>query len=172
MVARESSLVVNIQSSRSCCGTLHAPPPLIYPIPIANWPCWKETAAFRQSLAEGSLFSASKTGTQQAGKLASMKTTLDLPDELVREMKLRAVMQGRTLRDLAADFMRQGLGLAAFRPVQELPTHSPVQIGLNGLPVIRCSVDASAHLMALDELLALEQKTLIQEDLQRAGLPF
>lgn len=41
-----------------------------------------------------------------------MKTTLDLPDDLVREMKLRAVMQGRTMRDLAADFLRQGLGLA------------------------------------------------------------
>jgi hypothetical protein len=46
---------------------------------------------------------------QLTGKLAQMKTTLDLPDELVREMKLRALMQGRTLRDLAADFLRQGV---------------------------------------------------------------
>lgn len=45
-----------------------------------------------------------------------MKTTLDLPDELVREMKLRALLQGRTLRDLATDFLRQGLGLAAPKP--------------------------------------------------------
>lgn len=37
-----------------------------------------------------------------------MKTTLDLPNDLVREMKLRALMQGRTLRDLAADFLRHG----------------------------------------------------------------
>lgn len=40
-----------------------------------------------------------------------MKTTLDLPDELIREAKLRAAMQGRTLRDLVADFLRQGLGM-------------------------------------------------------------
>ena len=50
-----------------------------------------------------------------------MKTTLDLPDELVREMKLRAVMQGRTLRDLAAEFIRQGLGMAAPKPPQVPP---------------------------------------------------
>jgi hypothetical protein len=37
-----------------------------------------------------------------------MKTTIDLPDELVREVKLRAVMQGRTLRDLVADFTARG----------------------------------------------------------------
>ena len=41
-----------------------------------------------------------------------MKTTLDLPDDVLREMKLRALMQGRTLRDLAAEFLRQGLGMA------------------------------------------------------------
>ena len=40
-----------------------------------------------------------------------MKTTLDLPDELVREMKLRAVVQGRTVKDLAAELLRHGLGL-------------------------------------------------------------
>ena len=34
-----------------------------------------------------------------------MKTTLDLPDELIREAKLRAVLQGRTLRDLVAEYL-------------------------------------------------------------------
>jgi hypothetical protein len=39
-----------------------------------------------------------------------MKTAIDLPDELVREVKLRALMQGRTLQDVVADYIRQGIG--------------------------------------------------------------
>ena len=109
-------------------------------------------------------------GNQQTDKLAFMKTTLDLPDELVREMKLRAVMQGRTLRDLAADFIRQGLGLTATRPPQAPPADSPVHVGSNGLPVIRCRADAPALGLALDDLLALEQQTQTKEDLKSAGL--
>lgn len=100
-----------------------------------------------------------------------MKTTLDLPDELVREMKLRAVMQGRTLRDLAAEFLRQGLGLAAPKPPTALPPDSPVQIKENGFPVIRCGLSAPAQFMSAEALIALEQSTLYAEDMQRAGLP-
>ena len=54
-----------------------------------------------------------------------MKTTLDLPDELVREMKLQAVIQGRTLHDLAADFLRQGLGMAPGPAAQAAPDSPP-----------------------------------------------
>ena len=99
-----------------------------------------------------------------------MKTTLDLPDELVREMKLHAVMQGRTLRDLAAEFIRQGLGLPAPRPPQAPPPGSPVEGGASGLPVVRCRADAPARGLAIDELLALEQQAQTREDIQRAGI--
>ena len=114
---------------------------------------------------------SSKQLNQQTGKLADMKTTFDLPEELVREMKLRAVMQGRTLRDLAADFICQGLGLAAPRPPQAPPSGSIVQLTPDGLPVIRCRADAPALGLSLDNFLALEQKTLTREDMRRAGLP-
>jgi len=100
-----------------------------------------------------------------------MKTTLDLPDDLVREAKLRALMQGRTLRDLVADFMRQGLGLAAPKVPPTPPPDSLVTIGANGLPVIRCGMDAPATRMSVSELLVLEQQTQTQEDLRRADLP-
>ena len=99
-----------------------------------------------------------------------MKTTFDLPDELVREMKLRAVMQGRTLRDLAADFIRQGLGLAAPRSPQAPPLGSIVQLNPDGLPVIRCRADAPAIGLSIDDLLEVEQQSLTREDMQRAGL--
>ncbi|MCH7226270.1 antitoxin [Haloferula sp. A504] len=38
-----------------------------------------------------------------------MKTTLDLPEELVREMKVRAAREGRKLRDVATEVVRRGL---------------------------------------------------------------
>lgn len=100
-----------------------------------------------------------------------MKTTLDLPDELVREMKLRAVMQGRTLRDLAAEFIRAGLGMAAPRAPQTPPPDSMVSIGPTGLPFVRCSAGAPAARMGVDALLGLEQASQTSEDMQRAGFP-
>ncbi len=99
-----------------------------------------------------------------------MKTTLDLPDDLVREMKLRAVMQGRTLRDLAADFLRQGLGMAAPRRATTLPQDVPFEVGADGIPIFRGSADALAIQMSLEELLKLEQDALNSEDMQRASI--
>jgi hypothetical protein len=91
----------------------------------------------------------------QAG---SMKTTLDLPDELIREVKLRAVMQRRTVKDLVADLLRQGLGMAPLGPSQSPPASSMVEIGDSGLPVIRCVPHAPATRMSAEELLKLEQE--------------
>lgn len=38
-----------------------------------------------------------------------MKTTLDLPEELVREMKIRAAREGRRLRDVATEIIQRGM---------------------------------------------------------------
>ena|ERR1700676_1026896 len=38
-----------------------------------------------------------------------MKTTLELPDDLVKEIKLRAVHEGKKLKDAVADLLRKGL---------------------------------------------------------------
>lgn len=59
-----------------------------------------------------------------------MKTTLDLPAELVREMKLRAAGQGRKLRDVATEIFRRGLAQTE-QPGTEL--RSRVK-----LPLIEC----------------------------------
>jgi plasmid stability protein len=56
-----------------------------------------------------------------------MKTTLDLPDELVRTMKIMAVHEGRKFKDVAAEIFRRGLAqpesvsAAARRPRVKLP---------------------------------------------------
>lgn len=42
-----------------------------------------------------------------------MRTTIELPDELFREAKTRAVQQGTTLKDLMIQFVRSGLGAPA-----------------------------------------------------------
>jgi plasmid stability protein len=38
-----------------------------------------------------------------------MKTTLELPDDLVRAVKIRAVEENRKLKDTVADLLRRGL---------------------------------------------------------------
>src|SRR5437667_6729983 len=38
-----------------------------------------------------------------------MKTTLELPDDLVKDIKLRAIDEGKKLKDAIADLLRKGL---------------------------------------------------------------
>ena len=38
-----------------------------------------------------------------------MKTTVDLPNDLVREIKLRAVNEGRKLKEVVTELLRFGL---------------------------------------------------------------
>jgi hypothetical protein len=45
-----------------------------------------------------------------------MKTTLDLPEDLVREMKFRAVREGRKLRDVAEEVFRRGMAAPGSAP--------------------------------------------------------
>ena len=39
-----------------------------------------------------------------------MKTTLELPDELMRAIKVRAAEEGITIKDLLTDLLRRALG--------------------------------------------------------------
>ena len=41
--------------------------------------------------------------------MGTMKTTLDLPDELMRAIKVRAAREDRKLKDLVAELLREGL---------------------------------------------------------------
>jgi len=100
-----------------------------------------------------------------------MKTTLDLPDELVREVKLRAVVQGRTVKALVAELLSHGLGLGPRAAADQPPASGKVRVGENGLPVVRCKAKSPATRMTARELLRLEQKTQVEEDLLRARFP-
>jgi len=41
-----------------------------------------------------------------------MKTTLDLPDDLMREVKIRAVHEHKKLKDTIAELLRKGIAAA------------------------------------------------------------
>ena len=65
-----------------------------------------------------------------------MKTTLDLPAELVRRLKLRAIHEQRKLKDLAAEVLREGLAARS-----KGATRKPAVIARDkktGLPVVQC----------------------------------
>lgn len=88
--------------------------------------------------------------------------TIDLPPDLVREMKILAVYEGRKLKDVAADLLKRGLNTD---PSVFTPKKTTIE-----LPFFQSPKTAPASRMSTAELLALEQESLHQEDLQRVGL--
>ncbi len=101
-----------------------------------------------------------------------MKTTLDLPDALVKQVKMRAVREGRKLKDEVADLLRKGLAAppTPARPAPVVKSPRIVTDPESGLPLIVCDPRAPASKMTAEELIALEQETQTQEDLERLGI--
>jgi plasmid stability protein len=91
-----------------------------------------------------------------------MKTTLDLPDALVKQVKLRALHDGRKLKDAVADLLRKGLKVAmdtqpdALAPV--ITTDKKT-----GLPLIECKQAASSQEELTPERVA---ETLLAQELE------
>ncbi len=82
-----------------------------------------------------------------------MKTTLDLPDELMRAVKIRAVEENRKLKDAIAELLRLGLSQRGAGP----PTvRSRVK-----LPLVRCAHEAPPGEEMTPERVA---KLLLAED--------
>ena len=75
-----------------------------------------------------------------------MRSTFDLPDELMKQAKIAAVKRGITLRDLVAEGLRQAL---AKKP-------SPRRRAK--LPNIRIADDAPVLRMSIADLKALENE--------------
>ena len=67
-----------------------------------------------------------------------MKTTLDLPDDLMREVKIRAVHEHKKLKDAIAEFIRKGMGVSK-SPRRRLP--KPVR--LRGGPLTTEEIEAA-----------------------------
>ncbi len=71
--------------------------------------------------------------------MGSMKTTIELPDALVREIKMKAVMEGRKLKDMMTDLLHAGIAAAS----SEVPL-DPKRKKKPELPVVKCRNAASA----------------------------
>lgn len=74
-----------------------------------------------------------------------MKTTVDLPDALVKQVKLRAVREGRKLKDAVADLLRKGLASPQSPPTPAPTMKSPriITDPETGLPLIVCQQAAA-----------------------------
>jgi hypothetical protein len=79
-----------------------------------------------------------------------MRTTIDLPDELFREAKTRAVQQGTTLKNLMVQFVRSGLGARAADRGASPARRTPPPVAIRRIPDRRAS-----HALTNGELHAL-----------------
>ncbi len=82
-----------------------------------------------------------------------MKTTLELPDELMRAVKIRAVRENRKLKDAVADLLRRGLSQSGATP--RTPRRRVK------LPLVRCAHGARPEEEMTPERLA---RALLMEE--------
>jgi hypothetical protein len=91
-----------------------------------------------------------------------MKTTLDLPDDLMREVKLRAVEENRKLKDTMAELLRIGLA-------QKSSASQGIRNRVR-LPLVQCTHDPSPGEELTPERVAeilLEQEVAASRDAMR-----
>ncbi len=91
-----------------------------------------------------------------------MKTTIDLPSELVRAIKLRALNENRRLKEVVTDLLRSGLKHGG-------ATDSVPQKGRMEFPLFATTRSAPASDMSAEALIALEQNAQLEEDQSRHG---
>jgi len=82
-----------------------------------------------------------------------MKTTLELPDELMRAVKIRAAREGRKLKDVMADLIRGGLSATP-----ETAGAAPKKVRI---PLVQCVHEAHPEDEMTPDRVA---EVLLQED--------
>lgn len=84
----------------------------------------------------------------------TMKTTIDIPEDLVRTMKMRAVQERRKFKDVATEIFRRGLSVpdeAAVRSVRRR-VKLPLIIAPHGAAKFALSADDIDKLLMDDEV--------------------
>lgn len=89
-----------------------------------------------------------------------MRTTIDLPDELFRQAKARAALDGMRLKDLIARFVEQGLRGGAVSP------GAPARRRRSELPVARAATGRT-----LPDLTNAEIHHILDEEEAAGGRP-
>ncbi len=91
-----------------------------------------------------------------------MKTTIDLPSELVRAIKLRALNENRRLKEVVTDLLRSGLKHGGANG--SVPQKCRMEF-----PLFDTTRSAPASRLSAEELIALEQSVQLEEDQERRG---
>lgn len=98
-----------------------------------------------------------------------MKTTLDLPDPLMRRVKIRAASDGRKLKEVIADLLEKGMDNPAAEVLAE--GEPPCVIDpKTGFPMARSLNTPGFVPPTVEESRALIERANEEEDLRRAGL--
>lgn len=89
-----------------------------------------------------------------------MRTTLDLPDSLLRELKTRAALNGQSLKSLLNDLIQRAMRLPATSDLAQQTTLGP--------PILKRLQDASPPLVQSTALTNAELEDLtLQQDVEK-----
>lgn len=94
-----------------------------------------------------------------------MRTTFDLPDELVERVKVRAIRQHRRVKDKVVELLRLGLSVEDASTAAAEFSKAPLT-----LPLFECHADAPASRMTGQQRAALLTDSQGGEDLERVSL--
>jgi hypothetical protein len=98
-----------------------------------------------------------------------MSTLLELPDDLLGAVERRAERDGRDLASTVADLLWKGL--EAPMSLSQATSGRVTTDPRTGLPRVVCKPGAPVESMTIEEILAMEHQTLLEDDLERHGLP-
>jgi len=107
-------------------------------------------------------------GAVKPQKHTMKKTTIELPDDLMKRVKLRALRDGKKLKDAVADLLKAGLSTPPPAP-RKGKLGKPIfdTDPETGAPVIRCDPNAPISKMSGEEMHELIRKIDEEEDLER-----
>lgn len=80
-----------------------------------------------------------------------MRTTVDLPDALYRQLKAHAALQGMSMKDLLLAFVERGLRAPPGAAEVEVPAQRPLPT-LHGRPALPAEAFSNAGLFDLLEV--------------------
>jgi hypothetical protein len=102
--------------------------------------------------------------------LVSVKTTLDIPDDVAGEVQRRARRDGRELAEEIVQLVRFALAAEGVSDAALLPAPVISVDPATGLPVIHSPPDAPIRSMTAEQFQALIAESELDGDLERAGL--
>ncbi|MFM2031890.1 MAG: hypothetical protein RLZZ297_655 [Chloroflexota bacterium] len=95
-----------------------------------------------------------------------MKMTIDLPEELIRAIKIRAATEQRTVREVVAAYLTDGLYPPQVKHTDPAAAGA-VEIAPWGLPIVRGTIAASVMEHTQAEAVSLINETLQQIEEER-----